>query len=150
MVKGFRNFVVPCMLLASLLILIFATSACGSDSSPTSTTNSAATNSTAPTSSSAGNTSNTAVQTVNVKESRTAGQPDVYRCDQTSITIKKGDSIQFTNQTDEVQDFDLGDTQKAGVDLRLELNQSSAVAFNTPGTFILTSEKGATIKVTVQ
>ncbi len=149
MVKQFRRYLTPCMLLTGLLILIFALSACGSDSSSTPATNSggAATSSGATTSSSA---SSAPAQTVNVKESKASGQPDVYKCDPLSITIKKGDNIQFTNLTDEIQDFDQGDGQKAGVDLRLDLNQSSAVAFNTTGTFTLTSEKGATITVIVQ
>ena len=52
--------------------------------------------------------------------------------------------------TDEIQDFDQGDVQQAGIDLRLPLNQSATVVFNTPGTFAIISEKGATVTVTVK
>jgi plastocyanin len=85
-----------------------------------------------------------------VKETKTAGQPDVYMCDPTSISIKKGDSVSFTNETDEIQNFDQGDESQAGIALKLTLNQSSTVTFNTTGTFNLKSEKGATLSVTVQ
>lgn len=86
---------------------------------------------------------------VNIKESK-GSSGDVYTCDPTSITVKKGDSVTFTNQSDEKQDFDQGDAKKAGVDFVLDLNGSKAVQFNTAGTFMLKSEKGATITVTVQ
>ena len=140
MVKQLTRYTVPGMLLASLLIMIFAFSACGSDSSSGASTSG----------SSSSGTSSAPAQTVNVKESKAAGKDDVYTCNPTTINIKKGDSIQFTNQTDENQDFDGGDSQQAGVDFKLGLNQSMAVPFNTAGTFNITSEKGATIKVTVQ
>jgi len=109
------------MLLASLLILVFALSACGGGSS----------------------------QTVNVKETKGASG-DVYMCDPTSITVSKGDSVSFTNQTDEIQDFDQGDATKAGVDFKMDLNQTESATFNNTGTFTIKSEKGATITVTVQ
>ena len=109
------------MLLASLLILVFALSACGGGGSS---------------------------QTVNVKETKGASG-DVYSCDPTSITVNKGDSVTFTNQSDENQDFDQGDAQKAGVDFKIGLNQSVPVTFNHTGTFTIKSEKGASITVTV-
>ena len=86
---------------------------------------------------------------VNVKESKGASG-DVYTCDPASITIHKGDQVSFTNQTDEIQDFDQGDAQAAGVDFKMDLNQSVTVTFNNTGTFKIMSEKGATITVTVQ
>jgi plastocyanin len=110
------------MLLASLLILVFALSACGGGGSS---------------------------QTVNVKETKGASG-DVYSCDPTSITVNKGDSVTFTNQSDENQDFDQGDATKAGVDFKIGLNQSVPVTFNNTGTFTIKSEKGASITVTVQ
>jgi plastocyanin len=110
------------MLLASLLILVFALSACGGSGSS---------------------------QTVNVKETKGASG-DVYTCDPTSITVNKGDSVTFTNQSDEIQDFDQGDATKANVDFKMDLNQSVPVTFNNTGTFTIKSEKGATITVTVQ
>lgn len=111
------------MLLASLLILVFALSACGGSGGSS--------------------------QTVNIKETKGASG-DVYTCDPTSITVSKGSSVTFTNQSDENQDFDQGDAQKAGVDFVLGLNQSKDVTFNNAGTFTIKSEKGATITVTVQ
>jgi plastocyanin len=108
-----------------LLGLILALAACGGDSG--------------------GN----AAATVTVKETKGASG-DVYTCDPASITIKKGDTVAFTNQTDEIQDFDQGDAQKAGVDFKMDLNQSTNATFNTAGTFTIKSEKGATITVTVQ
>ena len=60
---------------------------------------------------------------VNIKETK-GSKGDVYTCDPTSITIKKGDSVSFTNMSDEKQDFDQGDAQKAGVDFVLDLNGS--------------------------
>lgn len=123
------------LIFASLLTVIFGLAACGADNTSTSSTTGSKA---AP------------AATVQVKESQTKGQPDVYRCDPTTLTVKKGDSVTFTNMTDEIQDFDQGDAQQAGVDFKLALGQSATVTFNTPGTFNITSEKGATIAVTVQ
>jgi plastocyanin len=129
---------------ASLLIVVFGLAACGADNTSTSST----TSSTSSTPSKSSNA--TSAATVAVRESRIQGQPDVYRCDPNALTLKKGDSVTFTNMTDEIQDFDQGDVQQAGIDLRLPLSQSATVTFHTPGTFTITSEKGATITVTVQ
>lgn len=107
-------------LLVGLLIAIFALSACGG-SSP---------------------------QTVNINETH-AASGDVYVCAPTSITINKGDTVNFTNNSDENQDFDQGDAQKAGVDFVVAINGSKSVTFNNSGTFTIKSEKGATITVTV-
>lgn len=126
------------LIFASLLTVIFGLAACGADNTSTSSTTSSMSSKAAP------------AATVQVKESQTKGQPDVYRCDPTTLTVKKGDSVTFTNMTDEIQDFDQGDAQQAGVDFKLALGQSATVTFNTPGTFNITSEKGATIAVTVQ
>lgn len=88
--------------------------------------------------------------TVHVKETHTAGQPDVYMCDPTSITVKKGDTVTIINDSDETQDFDQGDTVKAGVDKAIPVNQQAGLQFNTAGTFTIKSEKGASLTVTVQ
>lgn len=132
------------LVFASLLAVIFGLAACGTDNTGTTST----TSSTSSTSSMSSKAAPAA--TVTVKESQTKGQADVYRCDPTTLTVKKGDSVTFTNMTDEIQDFDQGDVQQAGVDFKLALGQSATVTFNTPGTFKITSEKGATITVTVQ
>ena len=118
---------------ACLTILVVALAACGGDSGGTSSSASSSGSTTA----------------INVKEAHNV-TGDVYTCDPTSITVNKGDKVSFTNQTDEIQDFDQGDAQKAGVDFKMDLNQSTTATFNTPGTFTIKSEKGATITVTVQ
>lgn len=109
-------------LIVGLLIVVFALSACGGSSDP--------------------------ATTVNVNETHSA-TGDVYTCNPTSITINKGDTVNFINNSDENQDFDQGDAQKAGVDFVIAINGSKSVTFNTSGTFTIKSEKGATIKVTV-
>ncbi len=128
----------------SLLILVFTLTACGGSSTSTSSTTSGTSSNTASSSKA------TPAATIAVRESKTQGQLDVYRCDPKTLTVKKGNAVTFTNMTDEIQDFDQGDVQQAGIDLRLPLNQSATVTFNTSGTFTITSEKGATITVTVQ
>lgn len=126
------------MVVVSLAVLAVVLTACGSDSGSSTATGASA--------SSAGSAS---VMTVNVKESKsTTG--DVYTCDPTTITVKKGDSVTFTNMSDENQDFDQGDSVKAGVDFKIGLNQSIPATFKTAGTFTIKSEKGATFTVTVQ
>jgi plastocyanin len=113
------------MLFVGLLIVAFAFSACG-ESGP--------------------------VATVNIKENPGASGPasDTYYCDPATITVNKGDTVTFTNKSDELQDFDQGDYKKAGVDFKIPVNQSVSVTFNTTGTFTISSEKKATITVTVK
>ena len=122
MVKTFVRRPITWMLLVGLLIVVFALSACGGSSGP--------------------------AATVNVKETQ-AATGDVYTCDPTSIKINKGDTVNFTNNSDENQDFDQGDAQKAGVDFVIAINGSKSVTFNNSGTFTIKSEKGATLTVTV-
>ena len=129
------------MVVVSLAVLALVLTACGSDSG------SSTASSTGNPASSAGSAS---VMTVNVKESKGATGGDVYSCDPTTITVKKGDSVTFTNMSDENQDFDQGDSVKAGVDFKIGLNQSIPTTFKTAGTFTIKSEKGATFTVTVQ
>jgi len=124
------------MALGCLLVLLFLLAACGSD-----TTSSSATSDT--------HSGKQSVMTVTVKESKGADGKDVYTFDPTSITVKKGDTITIQNQSDELQDMDQGDAQKAGVDVKIPVNESATATFNTVGTFSLQSEKGATLTVTV-
>ena len=122
MVKPYVRRPVTWILLVGLLVLVFALSACGgSSSSPVS---------------------------VKINETH-ASSGDVYVCDPTSITINKGDTVNFTNNSDENQDFDQGDAQKAGVDFVVAINGSKSVTFNTSGNFAVKSEKGANITVKV-
>ncbi len=118
---------------ACLTILVVALAACGGDNGSMSSSAS----------------SNSSTIAVIVKEAHNV-TGDVYTCDPASITVNKGDKVSFTNQTDEIQDFDLGDAQKAGVDFKMDLNQPTTTTFNPSGTFIIKSEKGATITVTVR
>lgn len=139
---------------ASLMILVFALAACGGDSGATASTSASSGNSnTTSSSSSSSSAASTpaSVTTVNIVEKKGANSTsDVYSCDPATITVKKGDTVTFTNQSDEIQDFDQGDAQKAGVDFKMNLNQSTTATFKTAGTFNVKSEKGASITVTVQ
>ncbi len=96
------------------------------------------------------NASNASVMTVSIRESKDAAGQDVYMFDLASITVKKGDTITIQNRSDEMQDIDQGDAQKAGVDVAIPVNQSATMTFNVAGTFTIQSEKGATLTVTVQ
>ena len=134
------------MVLACLMIVIFALAACGGDNMSTSTSSSG--------NAATGNNSNgsngaASVATINIKEKQGASG-DVYMCDPETLKVKKGDTVTFANQSDEIQDFDQGDAQKAGVDFKMNLNQSTTATFNTVGTFVIKSEKGAKITVTVE
>jgi plastocyanin len=122
MVKPFVRRPFSWILLVGLLIVVFALSACG-ESGP--------------------------AATVHIKETKGASG-DVYTCDPTSITVNKGDTVNFINDSDENQDFDMGDAKKAGVDFVITVNGSKTVTFNNPGTFTITSEKGANLAVTVK
>jgi plastocyanin len=121
MIKPFVRRPMIWMLLVSLVVVIFALSACGGGGP---------------------------AATVHVKETK-AASGDVYNCDPTSISINKGDTVKFINDSDETQDFDMGDASKAGVDFKIAVNGDKDVTFSNAGTFTITSEKGASIKVTV-
>ncbi len=130
------------MAFTCLMLIVFALAACGGDTMASTTTASNSTSS---------NSNSTApAATVNIKETKGAAGKDVYSCDPQTISIKTGDTVSFTNQSDEIQDFDQGDAQKAGVDFKMNLNQSTTATFKTAGTFTIKSEKGASITVTVQ
>jgi plastocyanin len=119
-----------------LTILVFALSACGGGSSG-----------------SGASGTPTPVANVFIKETKGSGPGDtgdVYTCSPTTLTVHKGDTVLFTNQSDQTQDFDQGDTQKAGVDFVMAINQSITATFNTVGTFTIKSEKGASLTITVQ
>jgi plastocyanin len=119
------------MVFAAFSIMIFALSACGGTSA---------------------SSTPTSVATVNIKETKGAGPGDtgdVYTFDPATISIHKGDTVTFTNLSDQTQDTDQGDTKAAGVDFVMAINQSVSVTFNITGTFTLKTEKGASITVTV-
>jgi len=126
------------MLAICMLVLVFALAACG-ETTPAATT-------------SGSTTSNTpaaaAGQVVTVKETKGASG-DVYTCDPATISVKVGEKVQFTNMSDETQDFDQGQNKEAGVDFVMAINQSTTATFKTAGTFTIKSEKGASFTVTV-
>ncbi len=88
--------------------------------------------------------------TVMIKETKGSDGKDQYMFDQTTLTVKAGDTVSFQNQSDELQDIDGGDAAKAGIDVAVPVNQTGKVTFNKAGTFKISSEKGATMTVTVQ
>lgn len=129
MVKSFVRRPVTWMLLVGLLMSVFAFSACNTNPTPTPTPT--------PT-----------PVSVNIRETQ-AASGDTYTCDPTSITVTKGDTLKFINNSDENQVFDKDDTQNAGGSFTVNKNSSTDVTFNNSGIFKITSEKGATIMVTV-
>ena len=120
----------------SAFLFTFLLSGCGSDQSM----------SAAPVTSNASNASTT---TISIRETQGASG-DVYMFDPARITVKKGQTITIQNRSDEMQDIDQGDAQKAGVDVAIPVNQSATMTFNVAGTFTIQSEKGATLTVIVQ
>lgn len=161
-----KSFVRPAhswLLISCLVMLMFVVAACGGSGSSDSASSynsgsNAGSGNTSAGSSNSGSSSNTSssssgkssVMTVMVREKKDPGKSDMYFFDPTSIKIKKGDTITIQNESDELQDIDQGDAQKAGVDAAIPINQSATMTFNNTGTFTLKSEKGATITVTVQ
>jgi len=87
--------------------------------------------------------------TVTIKEKKGTDGKDAYSFDPTSITVKKGDTITIQNLSDEIQDIDMGDAQKAGVNVVVPVGASGTATFNNSGNFMLQSEKGATITAIV-
>jgi plastocyanin len=147
--KSFVRPVHSWILLGCLAMLMLVLAACGGDSgsAASSSSNTSASGSSSNTSASSAKS----VMTVMIKETKGAtSNKDVYTFSPATITIKKGDTITIENDSDELQDIDKGDAQKAGVDKAIPVNQSGTMTFNTAGTFTLQSEKGATITVTVQ
>ena len=132
--------VVALLWFVGALLGVLALAGCGSTAATSSSSSG----------SSANNVSaNTSVMSVAITETHTASG-DVYTFDPASITVKKGDTITIQNRSDELQDIDQGDAQKAGVDVAIPINQSATMTFNIAGTFTITSEKGASLTVTVQ
>ncbi|GHO46203.1 cupredoxin domain-containing protein [Ktedonospora formicarum] len=127
----FMFFIAGCCL--TLLILIL--SACGGDNGSTTSTTS--------------NTSNNSTTAITIKESR-GPSGDVYTFDPTTLTVKKGDKVTIENQTDEVQEITGGDASKAGVNVKIPINEKATTTFNTAGTFTIKTNKEATITVQVQ
>jgi len=131
------------MLIAAFGVML---AACGGDSGSASSSTASGGSS----SSSQSTGSSSAGTTVMIKETKGANGKDQYMFDQTTLTVKTGDTVSFQNQSDELQDIDGGDAAKAGIDVAVPVNQTGKVTFNKAGTFKISSEKGATMTVTVQ
>ena len=123
------------LVVCCLVVLSFALAACGDTTATSPASN--ATN------------QKTSAMTVTIKEKKGADGKDTYSFDPTSITVKKGDTITIQNLSDEIQDIDMGDAQKAGVDVVIPVGGSGTATFKNSGTFMLQSEKGATITAIV-
>jgi plastocyanin len=135
MITRVTRFLGILMLLAAFGVML---AACGGDSGSASST-------TASSGSSGGSGT-----TVMIKETKGADGKDQYMFDQTTLTVKSGDTVTFQNQSDEDQAINAGDAAKAGVDLTVPVNKSGTATFKNAGTFKIDTNKGATITVTVQ
>ena len=78
------------------------------------------------------------------------GGHDLYYFSPTTLTVKKGTAVTFTNKSDATQVINQGDAIKAKVNITVPVNGSTNATFNVPGTFNLKSNKGAILRVTVQ
>src|ERR1700737_2702758 len=90
MVQPFFHRRISWMVLMTLLVLAFTLSACGGDTATTTST-------TSTTSSSSASTG--AASAVTITE--TTGGNDIYAFSPTTLSIKAGDSVKFTNNSDE-------------------------------------------------
>lgn len=77
------------------------------------------------------------------------GGHDLYYFSPTTLTVKKGTAVTFTNKSDSAQVINQGDATKAGINVHVPVNGSANATFNVPGTFNLKSDKGAILRVTV-
>ncbi len=144
-----KRFTQGFVLVALVVVFAILLSACGG-SDNTSAANSGSSNSGSTSTGSSNSGSDAMGTTVNIKESKGSDGKDVYKFDQTTLSVKKGDKVTFKNMSDELQDIDGGDASKAGIDVKVPVNQEASATFNTAGTFTISSEKGATMTVTVQ
>ena len=126
-------------LIAALSIML---AACGGDSGSSST---ASTSGGSQSASSSGSGT-----TVMIKETKDSAGKDQYSFDQTTLTVKTGDTVTFQNQSDENQAINTGDAAKAGINVTVPINQSGTATFKTAGTYKIGSDKGAMMTVTVQ
>src|SRR5947207_2848749 len=95
------------MLIAAFGVML---AACGGDSGSSSSTTASGGSS---------GSSTAAGKTVMIKETKGADGKDKYDFDQTTLTVKAGDTVTFQNQSDELQDIDGGDAAKAGIDVKV-------------------------------
>ena len=131
MVKSFTQQVRRPMFLlifGCLLMLTFVLAACGDSGS------------------SSGGSGGGSGSTVTIKESK-GSSGDVYTFDQTTLSVSKGASVTFQNNSDEEQDIAASD---AGVNVKVPVNGTGNATFSNAGTFTIKTNKGATITVTVQ
>jgi plastocyanin len=135
------------MALSVVLVLSFALAACGGGSTPASSTQSTASQSTA--------ASTPATVTITEK----AGAHDIYGFDPQTLTIKAGQAVIFTNQSDEFHLLMTADaTGTPTTDVapftattivptsRASATTTLSVVFSTPGTYYYTSKLVKRIK----
>jgi plastocyanin len=90
------------------------------------------------------------VGTLTFAEKKTAGQPDQYSFSPTTETLKVGDSITLTNNSDEVHTFIC--TPDAGLDggnVQLDPNEQQRIQFPQAGTYQCSSKEHPTATVTI-
>lgn len=145
-VQPFRR-MAPWTALIGGILLMFLLAACGGGGTDSATTPQNSSNSNTSSSSSSNSGS---MSSIMIMEKQGASGGDVYTFDPTTITVHKGDMVTIQNHSDESQALNGGDASKAGVNANIPVNQSAMVTFNTVGTFVLKTAKGATITVTVQ
>lgn len=133
------------MVLSLVVVLSFALAACGGESAPASSTQP---NSSQPTSQP---TASSVTATVTITEK--LGTHDIYSFDPKTLTIKAGQAVMFTNQSDEFHLLMTADaagnpTNDAApftANTIVPTSRASAattlqVVFNTPGTYYYTSK----------
>ena len=90
------------------------------------------------------------VGTLTFAEKKTAGQPDQYSFSPNTETIKVGDSLTLTNNSDEIHTFIC--TPDAGLDggnVQLDENETQPVQFPQAGAYVCSSKEHPTAKVTI-
>ncbi len=122
------------LMLASLLVLVFALAACGGDAPA------ASAGTTASSSSSAGSSS--AGSTTKVTITEQTGGNDIYSFSPATLSIKAGDSVQWVNNSDENHKLAFspagptpGTVTKSGSN-----DNTLTVKFPTAGTYTVTSQ----------
>ncbi len=130
--------------IVGLLVLIFWLAGCGANSAGSPSSGGAG-------SSSSENAAMGTTTKVTITEKVAAGQDDVYAFSSPSITIKAGDSVSFTNQTDEMHTLKC--TPDAGIgQVKVDENETMTVTFSKPGTYMLSSKEhpDARMMITVE
>jgi plastocyanin len=124
------------LVLASLLVLVFALSACGGSDAPAASTSSGSSSSSSAPAPAAGG----ATQKVTITEQ--TGGNDVYSFAPATLSIKAGDSVQWVNNSDENHKLAISPAgPTAGTVTKSGSNDNTlTVKFPTAGTYTVTSQ----------